>query len=199
MRFDPQANVVDQEAELANPGAPMPAHLAARSPLKTAMMILATGFVVGGGLWFWSDGIPGQVKAYATAAPVEVEAREPSGATSALIQYAQAVLSHKSDDEKLAAVTGQAIGGGGDAHRRNHKKAVDEFEAGKRALAMARYPDAIGHFTEAIRMEPGYAPAHYRLGLAYVRIGRMDAATAEHTVLQKLDKDLANLLVNLIR
>ncbi len=201
MRFDPQANFVLPELR-ASSFEPAPHVLAARSPLKTALVILAVAFVVGGGMWFWSDGVPGQMKAYG-ALPMEAEssandAPAKSDGTAALIEYAQAVMSNRTGEEKLAAVTGRSMDVV-EAGRQAKKKARKAFEDGNDALAMAKYGEAIGHFQEAISLQPGMAAAHYRLGLAYVRIGNKEAARSEHAALVTLDRDLANLLVNLTR
>ncbi len=201
MRFDPQANFVLPELR-ASGFEPVPHVLAARSPLKTALVILAVAFVVGGGMWFWSDGVPGQMKAYG-ALPMEAESSAGEGSTvsagtAALIEYAQVVMSNRTGEEKLAAVTGRPADKV-EAGRQARKRARSAFEAGNEALAMAKYGEAIKQYQEAVSLEPNMAAAHYRLGLAYVRVGNKEAARSEHAALVTLDKDLANLLVNLTR
>jgi tetratricopeptide (TPR) repeat protein len=207
MRFDPQANFVLPELRAASFDTSVPQVLAARSPLKTALVILAIAFVVGGGMWFWSDGVPGQMKAYGAMpmAPDPAEAvAEPASSTmdndgaAALIEYANVVMSNRTGEEKLAAVTGRPVDVV-EAGKQAKKRAKRAFEAGNEALAMAKYGEAIKHYTEAVEQQPDMAAAHYRLGLAYVRIGNKEAARSEHAALVTLDKDLANLLVNLTR
>jgi Flp pilus assembly protein TadD len=65
-------------------------------------------------------------------------------------------------------------------------------------MSMGRYPMAVKHFGEAVRLDPEYAEAHYRLGLAYVQLGQYKAARRTRATLARLDADLANLLGNLI-
>jgi hypothetical protein len=205
MRFDPQANFVLPELRAASFESPVPHVLAARSPLKTALVILVVAFVVGGGMWFWSDGVPGQMKAYG-GLPIESEPSGDSGSgsgadtagTAALIEYAQMVMSNRTGEEKVAAVTGRPTDVV-EANKQARKRARKAFEAGNEALAMAKYGDAITQYQEALSLEPNMAAAHYRLGLAYVRIGNKEAARSEHAALVTLDRDLANLLVNLTR
>jgi len=42
-----------------------------------------------------------------------------------------------------------------------------------------RYDEAIDHLTEAIKVEPNYAVAHYELGIAYLKKNRIEDAIAE--------------------
>ena len=74
----------------------------------------------------------------------------------------------------------------------------EEYEAGRRLTAMGRHREAVPHFNEAIRLDPDYADAYYRLGLTYVHLGDTRKARATRTKLAKIDVDRANLLAHLI-
>ncbi len=66
-------------------------------------------------------------------------------------------------------------------------------------MAMGRDQQAVEHLKEAIRLDPGYADAHYRLGLVYVKLGDHAAAHQEQAYLKGLEvDDLANLLGHLV-
>ena len=39
-----------------------------------------------------------------------------------------------------------------------------------------RMPEAIGHYEQALQIKPGYAEAHYNLGIALGRVGRIPGA-----------------------
>jgi tetratricopeptide (TPR) repeat protein len=43
----------------------------------------------------------------------------------------------------------------------------------------ARYPDAIPHFVQAIRLQPGVAGNYLNLGLAFRETGRIQEARAQ--------------------
>ena len=66
------------------------------------------------------------------------------------------------------------------------------------AMGMGNHKQASEHFQEAIRLAPEFADAHYRLGLAYVRLGNIRAARREHAFLRALGDDRANLLGHLV-
>ena len=78
------------------------------------------------------------------------------------------------------------------------RRVREEYEAGRKLMAMGRHTEAVPHFAEAVRLDPGYADAHYRLGLAYVQAGDYKSARRTRVKLAKLDADLANLLAHLI-
>jgi Tfp pilus assembly protein PilF len=66
-------------------------------------------------------------------------------------------------------------------------------------MGMGLDQKALKHLKKAIRLDPGYADAHYRLGLVYVKLGDNAAARREQATLRSLDvDDLANLLGHLV-
>ncbi len=73
------------------------------------------------------------------------------------------------------------------------------LEQGKEQLAVGRTARAIELLREALRLNPESAEAHYNLGLAYVLRGDMRAAKRERDLLRDLDRNLSNLLGNLVR
>ena len=135
MRFDPQANFVGDTYAHA------PTGMSVRSPLKTAVIILAIGFVGGGAVWLWSEGFPGQTQAADTSdEPAE------KGIGSAVVQYAEAVINGKTESERLAAATGNALdGAAGRVVRSNRGAARQEFDAGKNLMSMGQYDEALPH------------------------------------------------------
>ena len=57
------------------------------------------------------------------------------------------------------------------------QKAMDEYRSG-----LLSHPDeAIGHYTEAIRINPNFAKAYAKRGEAYKRKGKQDKAMADFT------------------
>ena len=65
-------------------------------------------------------------------------------------------------------------------------------------MGLGEHKEAAAHFKEAIRINPSFADAHYRLGLAYVRIGDFTAARRQQAFLKQLQDDRANLLGHLV-
>ena len=192
MRFDPQANFVEEQGPVPILG-PTPPMMSARSPLKTAMVIVVIGFAVGGAIWFLGD--DGALRKKETAGTTAG-----TGLGDSVIRYAEAVLKGETEEQRIAAVTGttmeedlSSIG-----QRRGVMKAREEFKLGKNAMAMGRNGLAVKHFKRAIKNDPRYADAHYRLGLAYVKLGNRTAARREQAVLRNLDDERANLLGHLV-
>ena len=75
----------------------------ARSPLKTAMVIVVIGFAIGGAVWFLGDdsGMWSQAAVPTPAAN--------SGLSESVIQYAEAILSGETEERSIAAATGTTI------------------------------------------------------------------------------------------
>ena len=165
----------------------------ARSPLKTAMVIVVIGFAVGGAIWFLGDDGALRKKA-AAGTPAG------TGLGDSVIRYAEAVLKGETEEQRIAAVTGTSLEQelGTIGQRRGVIKAREEFKLGKNAMAMGRNGQAVKHFKRAIKNDAGYADAHYRLGLAYVKLGNRTAARREQAVLRRLDDERANLLGHLV-
>jgi tetratricopeptide (TPR) repeat protein len=63
---------------------------------------------------------------------------------------------------------------------------------------LGRNSDAVEICRKAIRIKPGYAQAHYALGLNYLMLGDRASALEEHRILEDLDRDLATELIDLI-
>jgi len=61
-----------------------------------------------------------------------------------------------------------------------------------------RWEEAREAFMQAIRTKPDDAKAHFGLGLAYLALGDKTRAFDEYKILERLDKDSANDLLNLI-
>ncbi|MEO5722391.1 MAG: tetratricopeptide repeat protein, partial [Chthoniobacterales bacterium] len=59
-------------------------------------------------------------------------------------------------------------------------------------LHRGRNEEAIGHFEEALRLDPNYAEAHYNLGNALFRLGRIDEARARYVRALQLFPDYAS-------
>ena len=76
---------------------------------------------------------------------------------------------------------------------------LEAFAEGKRLLAVGRHAEAVRALRLAVALDPSYAPAHYRLGLAYLMSGRREAARAQLKKLERLDSSRASLLENLLR
>ena len=202
MRFDPQANFVQEDGDHQNVVVepPMvvdhlPPGVSLRSPLKTALIFLALGFLGGGGYWIWNEGVPG-VQAKAAA-----ESPAGRGAGDAVILYAEALI----NGEVKAEITGVPVkraasdkGKGRLSASQRRTRVREEYQEGRTLAAMGKHADAVPHFTEATRLDPTYADAHYRLGLAYVQVGDIKSAKHTRRELAKLDTDLATLLAHLI-
>ncbi|MHC4102925.1 MAG: tetratricopeptide repeat protein [Planctomycetota bacterium] len=202
MRFDPQANFVQDEGEHQNivVAPPMvvdhlPPGVSVRSPLKTALIILALGFLGGGGYWIWNEGLPG-VQSKATAEPPAG-----TGAGSAVVLYAEALISGEMEAEITGVPVSQAARSDTGARlsaSQRRTRVREEYQEGRTLMAMGKHAEAVPHFAEAVRLDPSYAEAHYRLGLAYVQAGDLKSAKHTRRELAKLDTDLANLLAHLI-
>ncbi len=193
MRFNPQSNFVPEtEVTQVAPIVAQPPVLGVRSPLKTAVVIIVIGFAAGGAMWLWSEGVPGQNKANG-------DTTKSSVIDESIIQYAEAVISGHSEADRVKAVPGESIESrlrGG--RRSSNLRALDEYRSGKLAMGMGKHKQAAVHFEEAIRIDPNFTDAHYRLGLAYVRIGNFRAARRQQAFLKQLHDDRANLLGHLV-
>jgi tetratricopeptide (TPR) repeat protein len=203
MRFDPQADFVQEDGDHQNVVVepPMvidhlPPGVSVRSPLKTALIFLALGFLGGGGYWIWNEGVPG-VQASAAA-----ESPAGRGVGDAVILYAEALI----NGEMKAEITGVPVkqaassdtGGGRLTTSQRRTRVREEYQEGRTLAAMGKHADAVPHFVEAARLDPTYADAYYRLGLAYVQVGDIKSAKHTRRKLAKLDTDLATLLAHLI-
>jgi hypothetical protein len=190
MRFDPQANALPETKPVVMaPIAAEPPVLGVRSPLKTAVVIVVIGFVLGGAMWVWSEGVPGQANADTT---------EGSAMNESIIQYAEALISSKTEADRVTAVTGRSIESRLGGRPVAGVRAQDEYRSGKLATGLGDHKKAAAHFEQAIRINPSFTDAHYRLGLAYVRIGDLRAARRQQAFLKQLHDDRANLIGHLV-
>ncbi len=192
MRFDPQANAVPEtKPTLMAPIAAEPSVMGVRSPLKTAVVIVVIGFVLGGAMWLWSEGVPGQNKANA-------DSTAGSAMNESIIQYAEALINEKTEADRVKAITGESIESRLGGRPVAGVRAQDEYRSGKLATGMGEHAKAAAHFEQAIRINPSFTDAHYRLGLAYVRIGDFRAARRQQAFLKQLHDDRANLIGHLV-
>ncbi len=193
MRFDPQANAVPEtETTIMPPIEAQPPVLGVRSPLKTAAVIVVIGFAAGGAMWLWSEGVPGQNKANA-------DTTVGSAMNESIIQYAEALINSKTEAAHVKAVPDDSIASRlGGRRRAGGVRAQDEYRSGKLAMGMGEHKQAVAHFEQAIRIDPNFTDAHYRLGLAYFRIGNFRATRRQQAFLKQLHDDRANLLGHLV-
>ncbi len=176
MRFDPQGNYVSEssDAEIV---------VETGSPLKVAVAIVVIGFVAGGALWIVSEGVP------------DADGRGRTGLNNSLIEYAESVVRAKtaSEEQPPPAESREPV------TDRDKTTSRREFAWARASMGMGRDEQAVQHLKKAIRLDPGYADAHYRLGLTYVKLGDHAAARREQAYLKSLDvDDLANLLGHLV-
>jgi len=55
---------------------------------------------------------------------------------------------------------------------------LKQFELGSRAWGKSRNQDAIRHFSESLRLDPGYVEAEVKLGVVYAASGQAEQALA---------------------
>ena len=181
LRFDPQANCVP-EVEIS----PDPVESKDHSLMVAAFALLAT---VGGaiGIWFLLSSGAGSVDALADYVPPTFGITDESAPVSMAGIGPTTTLSPWSD---------QADGPHPGRFRRINTKA---YRRGLSALDAGDHSGAVEHLREAVRVNPEHADAHYKLGLAYMRVRNRDGALREKAVLEMLDPNLANLLGNLVQ
>lgn len=73
------------------------------------------------------------------------------------------------------------------------------LDRGVALMNLGRHTEALPSLRDAVRLNPEFAEARYRLGLAMVLTGDLDGARHERTKLADIDPSLGNLLGNLIR
>jgi protein O-mannosyl-transferase len=72
-----------------------------------------------------------------------------------------------------------------------------EYNLGLALMAEERGDEALDHFQEAIRLQPGYADAHLNIGVVQARQGRLDDAAARFRRVLELDPGHREALLNL--
>jgi protein O-mannosyl-transferase len=78
--------------------------------------------------------------------------------------------------------------------RDNH---IAENNLGRALAADGKIPEAVAHYTEALRIRPGYATAHTNLGAALMKQGKLDEAIAHFREGLRLKPDLAEAHMDL--
>ena len=68
------------------------------------------------------------------------------------------------------------------------KSATAQYEMGLLLQVEEQWEKSIGSLEAAIRLQPNYSEAHYRLGLAYARVGRKDAAHTEMALFRRYNQ-----------
>jgi tetratricopeptide (TPR) repeat protein len=68
------------------------------------------------------------------------------------------------------------------------KSAAARYEMGLLLQMEEQWEKSIPSLETAIRLQPNYSEAHYRLGLAYARVGRKDTAQAEMALFRRYDR-----------
>jgi Flp pilus assembly protein TadD len=63
---------------------------------------------------------------------------------------------------------------------------------------LGRLPEAVDSFQRAIRLRPGFAMAHFNLGMTHAGMGNQALAWEEYKTLQKLDAPKADRLLGVI-
>jgi len=72
-----------------------------------------------------------------------------------------------------------------------------EYAIGTILGQQGRTADAIAHFTEAVRLEPGFAEAHFNLGIAEMTLGNLAEAEDHFALALRVHPDDANAHYNL--
>jgi len=84
------------------------------------------------------------------------------------------------------------------AVRFNSDHAESHLNLGAAYHQMGQYEEAAESYKQAVRLKPDLVEAHLNLGMIYIRLGDRGSALEEYKVLQKLNKETANKLFNLI-
>ncbi len=153
-----------------------------------ALTIVVIGFLAGGALWMFGEGTGGRSRANA-------DGSGHSGLNESVIKYAEAAVGRKAAQGEQP----KPNAGAEPVRPRAQRESRKEFAEARAAIGMGRDREAVEHLKKAIRLDPGYADAHYRLGLVYVKLGDHAAARQEQAYLKGLEvDDLANLLGHLV-
>jgi len=72
------------------------------------------------------------------------------------------------------------------------------FKVGIGHYELGQFNEAIKSFKQAIALKPGWARAHYRLGLAYLKANDKEAAVEQYEILKDLDANYAKKLFDSI-
>ncbi|MBV8207193.1 MAG: tetratricopeptide repeat protein [Acidobacteria bacterium] len=89
----------------------------------------------------------------------------------------------------LAVITG--------CSRDPNVRKVKYLQSGNRYLEKQKFHEAVIQFTNALKYDPNYAEAHYRLGVAYMKMGNWPGASSELQRATALDGNHVNAQVDL--
>lgn len=102
-----------------------------------------------------------------------------------LATYAATSILHRPSDPNLLQLARRLLEG---AVKANPQLPQARYGMGLLLQIETRWQDSIPELEEAVRLKPDYASAHYRLALAYSRVGQRDKAQAEIALQQKYSK-----------
>jgi tetratricopeptide (TPR) repeat protein len=176
VRFDPQTNMVPDDAVAAAARAAA-VTTRPRHPDSLRGLVLAAVLATVGG---------GALLIYA-----EMPAPEPVSPKSSLAW--QAVMSDIESTQAYILQVQQQ-----EEVRQQTAESRAAFDRGRSLMAVGQPAAALPHLKQSVRLDPTFANARYELGLAHVRSGNLEAASAELLELQAINPSLANLLQNLI-
>lgn len=198
MRFDPQSNLVTAEADAVETTPQGVVRVTRTVPATLVLGVCA--LLIGGLMWLMVG--PGVASSFAAGGfnlpepvrfdftprvtpatePLVVPERRPSPRRRA----ASAGVTRQVEPTEPA---GSKLVSAGRAH----------YFRGRSYLDSGRMDDAVSELTEAVRLAPDHADAHYKLGLAYIGLRDHAGAQQELAMLEKLDPSLASLLGNLVQ
>lgn len=207
MRFDRPFTLPGQAEDTeAEDGSPMDAE-PGRARLRSSVVVIAAAIAAALGTWIWMDS-DSRADLTASGRPQDRPSIiEPSTAAGEPARTSEMM---SQDDEPPAAAddvppgwpaspTAETPTEDGPAELQRQAQVIEALEQGQLYAAIGRHDVAASHYAEAVRLDPGNAPARYRLALAYVRNGQDAPARREMAALEELDPSLASLLGNLLR
>jgi len=88
------------------------------------------------------------------------------------------------------------LGAGAAGQPRSCRRAL---QSGARLAETGRLPEAIGHYEQAVRIQPDYAEAHYNLGVALEKLGRTPEAIGHYEQALRIKPDFVQAQSGLTR
>jgi hypothetical protein len=194
MGFDPQSNLVPGRADPASIVSGYEAESGRRVStwLVVGVVLLATAAAV----WMALDvpfGIPGPRGTQ--AAPPRIRPDEPG--MKLLLQQAPVIVEPR--DREAEPIVVQPEPPREMPIDSDAEESREAYAEGLRLVSMGRHREAIERLRRAVELDPTFAPARYKLALAYIASGRLAEARGELIELEALDANLASLLENLLR
>jgi Flp pilus assembly protein TadD len=212
VRFDPQSNFMpefdEDGAVVETPDSEAAESAAGRLRVHTVATLLLVTSAALGAMWWMTQRGPraatAEQEARGDLATRRAAASETTRADRDALTSALEASADAGDGESAIGPSDGAGATGAGADRWYAAPAAaaegrSAYRRGVRLLGMGRCRDAAAALERAVELDPASAEAHYRLGLAYVRLGATDAARRERATLRALDPNLANLLGNLVR